>query len=115
MPKPRGSRHEWDREGKTATCIRCGLTVPTYKIRKGGLTSCDQQQSLVQATLEKLLVMDAEEVQEAAMCLQGVNPIVACFSCPGRIDAKKCERLRIEGGYKPKQRNSPLKAEAITA
>lgn len=30
-----------------------------------------------------------------------LKPIVACFNCPaGRISLKKCESLRLMGGYK---------------
>lgn len=108
--KPRGKRHEWDRAGKTASCVRCGLTVATYKIRKGGLPTCDQEQAFAQATLEKLLI----EEKEVAMCLDGLKPIASCFSCPGRLNAKKCERLRIEGGYNPKKRKPLAKQGAIT-
>lgn len=42
MPKPRGRRHNWEREGKWATCTNCGLRVETRLVRKGGLPTCDE-------------------------------------------------------------------------
>lgn len=42
MPKPRGSRHSWNKEGKWATCTNCGLKVETRRIRKGGLPTCNE-------------------------------------------------------------------------
>jgi len=41
MPKLRGRRHSWEREGEWATCTNCGLKVETRLIRKGGLPSCE--------------------------------------------------------------------------
>ena len=42
MPKLRGRRHSWKREGEWATCINCGLKVETRLIRRGGLPACDE-------------------------------------------------------------------------
>jgi len=40
MPKLRGRRHRWDREGETAICTNCGLKVEARLIRRGGLPIC---------------------------------------------------------------------------
>ncbi len=45
MPKLRGLRHSWDREGEWATCANCGLRVETRLIRKGGLPICEVVES----------------------------------------------------------------------
>lgn len=42
MPKPRGPRHSWKREGEWATCTNCGLKVETRLLRRGGLPTCDE-------------------------------------------------------------------------
>ena len=42
MPKLRGRRHRWEREGEWATCVNCGLKLETRLIRKGGLPTCDE-------------------------------------------------------------------------
>jgi hypothetical protein len=42
MPKLRGKRHSWEKEGEYATCTNCGLKVATRLIKKGGLPTCDE-------------------------------------------------------------------------
>lgn len=42
MPKLRGLRHRWNREGEMAFCTNCGLKVEARLIRRGGLPTCDK-------------------------------------------------------------------------
>jgi len=42
MPKLRGRRHRWGREGEIAICTICGLRVEARLIRRGGLPTCDK-------------------------------------------------------------------------
>jgi len=42
MPKLRGRRHSWEREGEWATCTNCGLKVEARLTRRGGLPTCDE-------------------------------------------------------------------------
>ncbi len=50
MPKFRGRRHSWEREGEWATCTNCGLKVETRLTRRGGLPTCEVIESKPQET-----------------------------------------------------------------
>jgi len=42
-------RHSWEKNKprkKWSTCRNCGLEVPTYKIKKGGLPRCEPERAL---------------------------------------------------------------------
>jgi hypothetical protein len=52
MPKPRGLRHSWKREGEWATCTNCGLKVEKRLIRRGGLPTCDKVESKPQEIIK---------------------------------------------------------------
>ena len=52
MPKPRGLRHSWRREGEWATCINCGLKVETRLLRRGGLPTCEVIESKPQEIIQ---------------------------------------------------------------
>ena len=74
--------------------MRCGLTVKTYRIKKGNLPTCEQVLSKKKQQVK---------LDHRPPCLDpelNLKPVVACFDCPGRISLKKCESLRLMGGYK---------------
>lgn len=81
--------HEWDRNAPAegwATCANCGMEVKIYKIRKGGLPTCDEfTQQLREAHQSKL--------DEKPPCEHDKSSL-ACLKCPGRFDTKLCDNLR---------------------
>jgi len=90
-------RHEWDdnkpQEG-FSTCFNCKLEVKTYRIKKGGLPTCEEVKSpeFIQKKHEK----------DKAQCLES-TPMLSCFKCKGRLDPKICDFLREQGGVIPKK------------
>jgi len=78
--------HEWDKNTPSegwSTCVRCGMSVKTYKARKGGLPTCEKhRQFLIQAKLD-----------EKPPCEYDKRAI-ACLKCRGRFDTRICDSLR---------------------
>lgn len=106
MPRARaldtGSKtHEWDRNQPSegyARCINCGMVVRAYKVRKGGLMTCDEYR----AKVTRQTKLEDHEEKEHAMCLVGKRftlSIDICILCDGRIRPARCEQLRHEAGY----------------
>ena len=90
-------RHSWDKNTPSkgySTCANCGISVKTYRIRKGRLPSCDPERRK-QATIEGV-------INYIPPCMDGdknVNPVISCFNCPGRIKVQKCDNLKKQGGF----------------
>ena len=86
------TRHEWDHnkpEKDHSTCYRCGLSVKTYRIKKGGLPSCDYVQS------EEYII---EQYKKMRPLCTLTHPPVACYECEGRIRPEHCDIIRREWG-----------------
>lgn len=87
-------RHNWRSDSEEYShCVRCGLTVKAYRIKKGNLPTCEQVFSEKKRQIK---------LNHTPPCLDpelNLKPMVACFNCPGNIDLKKCESLRRMGGY----------------
>ena len=64
------------------------MEVKTYRIRKGGLPTCDeftQQQRIVESKQTKLNEKPPCDTDRTAL---------ACLKCPGRLDINLCNNLR---------------------
>jgi len=82
--------HEWDRNSPTegwATCANCGINVKNYRIRKGGLPTCDEY------TQQQRKSQKQSKLDEKPPC-QHYKSSLACLKCPGRFDTKLCDNLR---------------------
>ena len=84
--------HGWDHnkpEKGYSTCYRCGLSVKTYKTKKGGLPSCDEVQS------EEYIIK--QYLKMRPLCTIS-HPPLACMKCKGRIIPQHCDIIRREWG-----------------
>jgi len=82
--------HEWDKNTPSegwARCAKCGMEVKTYRIRKGGLPTCEEFELQQEASTRKQTKLD-----EKPPCSTDKTAL-ACLKCPGRLDINLCKSL----------------------
>ena len=89
--------HEWDKNTPSegwAKCANCGMEVKTYRIRKGGLPTCEKFR--LQQEIAARVILEPERKQtkldEKPPCDTDKSSL-ACLKCPGRLDINLCNNL----------------------
>uniref|UniRef100_A0A6M3MGM4 Uncharacterized protein n=2 Tax=viral metagenome TaxID=1070528 RepID=A0A6M3MGM4_9ZZZZ len=89
--------HEWDKNTPSeglSTCAKCFMEVKTYRIRKGGLPTCEKFLLLKTLNEAKAALGPGKQTKldEKPPCEHNKTAL-ACLKCPGRLDIKLCKTL----------------------
>ena len=89
--------HEWDKNTPSeglSRCAKCGIEVKTYRIRKGGLPTCQKFQHMqaIENHFGPVEELEQTKLDEKPPC-DTDKTALACLKCPGRLDINLCKNL----------------------